>query len=508
MLGAVPDGAIVLFSGLGADAQAQLNVGVGALAGSTIMLLTIPWGLSIIGGRVNLKNGEAMYSAKPKLTTGGGLGGSGISPGPAVARGGKIMILTSLSYLLIQGSAFAFSCGSKADAEECKANKEKYFALAGLVTAMVFFVGYLYDQVQQSNSEAVEDKINEIRKKAINSSVLSLMGVFAVAGLDTSSTDETHLLGGARDTRNIRSTLRGFFKKYDHDNSNTIDAQELRALLHDLHENPDQEQFEKLMSEMDTDKSGSIDFDEFVSAMAKAVVRSRASGGTLGLSGAPPAAASRAAASHSGSVNHHDQLELGTMPAAEGGAGGPHGEEEEEEDEEEEVPEDLADLSPQQQQFRIKVRSAWMMGLGTALVLLFSDPMVDVLSEFGNRIKVKPFFVAFVLAPLASNASELIAAYNYSLKKTRKTCTISLTSLEGAACMNNSFVLGIFLALLFFKGLKWEFSAETISILLIQLCMLFFAFKKVQTLFHAIAVFSLYPISLAVVIGLEAAGLN
>ena len=39
VLGAVPDGAIVLFSGLGdiATAQKQLSVGVGALAGSTIM---------------------------------------------------------------------------------------------------------------------------------------------------------------------------------------------------------------------------------------------------------------------------------------------------------------------------------------------------------------------------------------------------------------------------------------------------------------------------------------
>lgn len=43
VLGAVPDGAIVLFSGLGDDAQDELSVGVGALAGSTIMLLTIPW---------------------------------------------------------------------------------------------------------------------------------------------------------------------------------------------------------------------------------------------------------------------------------------------------------------------------------------------------------------------------------------------------------------------------------------------------------------------------------
>ena len=44
LLGAVPDGAIMLFSGLGDvdEAQNTLSVGVGALAGSTIMLLTVP----------------------------------------------------------------------------------------------------------------------------------------------------------------------------------------------------------------------------------------------------------------------------------------------------------------------------------------------------------------------------------------------------------------------------------------------------------------------------------
>ena len=50
ILGAVPDGAIVLVSGLGSDAQCQLSVGVGTLAGSTIMLLTIPWALSVFLG--------------------------------------------------------------------------------------------------------------------------------------------------------------------------------------------------------------------------------------------------------------------------------------------------------------------------------------------------------------------------------------------------------------------------------------------------------------------------
>eukprot|EP00967_Tisochrysis_lutea_P128081 scaffold218653_cov35-Tisochrysis_lutea.AAC.3 len=89
-----------------------------------------------------------------------------------------------------------------------------------------------------------------------------------------------------------------------------------------------------------------------------------------------------------------------------------------------------------------------MMGLGTALIILFSDPMVDVLSNLGARTGISPFYIAFVFAPVASNASELLASLNYAKKKTRKTITISLSTLEGAACMNNTFCLAIFMGAL------------------------------------------------------------
>ena len=70
--------------------------------------------------------------------------------------------------------------------------------------------------------------------------------------------------------------------------------------------------------------------------------------------------------------------------------------------------------------------------------------MTDCLAEWGARIGVSPFYIAFVVAPLASNSAELIAAYNYALKKTCRSMTISLCALEGAAVMNNTFCLGTF----------------------------------------------------------------
>ena len=62
-----------------------------------------------------------------------------------------------------------------------------------------------------------------------------------------------------------------------------------------------------------------------------------------------------------------------------------------------------------------------------------------------------------MLAPLASNGTELLAAYNFALKKTKKSVTVSLSQLEGAAIMNNTFCLGIFLFLIYLQNLEWAY---------------------------------------------------
>ena len=196
-------------------------------------------------------------------------------------------------------------------------------------------------------------------------------------------------------------------------------------------------------------------------------------------------------------------------------------------------------------------------------------------SEVGTRTGIPSFYVAFVVAPLASNASELIASYSYALKKTPKSISISLQALQGAACMNNTFCLSIFMALIYFQvqrlifvqgtcshslvymkrtyhlflfgltfpslfvfqcqslvvcirrfqmplslfccsslfttrqqGLAWEFSAETIAIVLCQVGVAIASTFENQTLFSACLVFMLYPFCLALVATLEAAGFD
>jgi Ca2+/Na+ antiporter len=175
-------------------------------------------------------------------------------------------------------------------------------------------------------------------------------------------------------------------------------------------------------------------------------------------------------------------------------------------EEHEEVPEDLVHLLPEQQQTQIKIRSAGMLLFGTALVLIFSDPMVEVLSEVGVRLGISAFYVSFVLAPLASNASELLASVKYASKKTSKTITISLSALQGACCLNNTLGLGVFLFLIYFRKLAWEFSAETTTVLAVEIVMAFMSFRSTHRILDAIAVIMLYPLSLLLVATLESWG--
>ncbi len=69
--------------------------------------------------------------------------------------------------------------------------------------------------------------------------------------------------------------------------------------------------------------------------------------------------------------------------------------------------------------------------------------------------------------------------------------------------MNNTFCVAIFLVLIFARGLAWTFTAETVSIVVIELLVMLMACKKVFTLCDAFIILAFYPLALGVVLLLE-----
>lgn len=134
--------------------------------------------------------------------------------------------------------------------------------------------------------------------------------------------------------------------------------------------------------------------------------------------------------------------------------------------------------------------------------------MVEVLQETATRIKVPAFYVSFALSPLAANASEVIASQYYASKKTTKTISLSFSALIGAAVMNNTFCLSIFMGLIFFRGLAWQFTAETIAILSCQIFIFFMTRRSVLSGTHGLIILGFFPFSVALVAILEAFGMD
>jgi len=276
LLGAVPDGAIILFSGLGdlEEAQETLAVGVGALAGSTIMLLTVPFALSVYGGRVDLLgDGVANYLGKPKLTEKQGildeLENTGVTLTEAVHHGGFLMVGTLIPYLLIQVPAL-FLHGPK---EEVAAG-EHWWSLSGLVICLAGLVLYMKLQLKMSRAGEDRDKRMAVLKKVLKKGQMSLSGAVAEmvnkkelvlkAQSEYQSINQDSRFPPPSVVEYLKDVLGDAFNRYDTDGNGELDKRETAVFFRDFHESISDEEMERLFQVYDTDKSGFISLDEFI----------------------------------------------------------------------------------------------------------------------------------------------------------------------------------------------------------------------------------------------------
>lgn len=534
LMGAVPDGAIVLFSGFGADAAESLKVGVGTLAGSTIMLLTVPWGMCQIMGRVDTDaTGKALYAQRPKLTNGWSLTKTGVTCTAEIPRNAKIMLATSFTYLIIQGPSFALQARGKHHHQtpEYVADHERWWAFTGLITATLTLIAYSVYQVSNANAlEQQKDRIDAARKDAFKHKLISLSGMkhilreaaAARRGTSGSSGERSPLVPQDR----LRELLKPVFKKFDVDNSGQIDRTELKALLNHLQVKLSSARLNELLREIGGEDD-LITFDELVVAVTKwgdSPIMTSSPSFVSSLVSMPQGTMRRPSMRRKSTLGPGGFDDAGAETGDAGGAAargissgfevptigeGARGEEEDgpelmdddsaSESEDESDDEDDGAMTP----FQIKAKSAVLLIVGVVVVSLFSDPMVSVMAETGKRLNVSPFYVAFVVSPLASNASEFISSMVFASRRTRSSITLTFSALLGAATMNNTFCLAIFLALVFAKRLAWTFSAEVTSILVVEAIMCWLAMRKNHETWRAWVVLALFPMSIVLVYFLE-----
>lgn len=505
ILGAVPDGMIVLCSGLGKGAQEKLSTGIGALAGSTIMLLTLPWFLAVWSGRVSFVDKTLTYkrpktSAQDwtKLRKGyAGLFSSGVAITDATRHNALIMLATATSFFWIQVPAYFYDKPGK-PITSSEIDHEHTWAWVGLVASVTWFVYYMVKMLVGANGHSeLGDKIVQKQVAAIQRGEITIQGVMAKCNHDLwnevvtkGCIEASALREGGRMQREISQMcelLGSFFTRYDTSKDGYIGFDEFRFLLKELNTNLDYDEQKTLFNKINVHDQG-LDFDSFIAFTICYALQ--------------PQKENKEAPRH---TVGNPKLLMKKKVADDAEIGSDDGDDEDAE--EENMPDDLADLSPEMQQSQLTKRAFSKMFLGTGLVLLFSDPMCDLLTVIGDKLEINTFFVGFLLAPLASNASEMVAAMRLASKKTVSSMENSLASLEGAAIMNNTFCLAIFMFLIIFQGLAWRFTAETISILAAQVMVALIVFSgAVHTLFKSLLVLMCYPLSLVLVLVLESQG--
>ena len=322
ILGAVPDGAMVLFSGLGDNAQAQVSVGVGALAGSTIMLLTIPWFMAILGGLVDVVAEEDATSASPRpgleqpliadtqasavtakgLCCGSGLAGQyggrskltlatrgisplrvctavccmkGVQPKRKLLSSSIFMIVSCASYLLIQIPAFAVgSNGRKAldggahlDNLAVEEHAEHWIALAGAFLTAALFVAYLvYNVVVPDDDRDVAARLDQV-----STGGGSFISVFRDLLEDPTMTHDNPKLAL------VRSSMRVYFQRFETNGDGALDLTEFEFLFADVTGVDNvalsfsrfahvKQVAARAFQEIDTDHSGELTFNEIWAA--------------------------------------------------------------------------------------------------------------------------------------------------------------------------------------------------------------------------------------------------
>lgn len=173
-LGAVPDSAIIIVSGLGDrdEAQQKLSVGMGTLAGSTIMLLTVAWAGSLLIGRCDLDHkGESIDG-----TGQGRLGctDQGITLLPEFRSSLVIMLITSLFYLIVQSADWYFGATNQTTPQPSYVRKSALATMVFCFVGMVAYFGYMV-----YNSKAAEMRLQRHRKEHIQRKVLHRMILLA-----------------------------------------------------------------------------------------------------------------------------------------------------------------------------------------------------------------------------------------------------------------------------------------------------------------------------------------
>ncbi|KAI5661806.1 hypothetical protein M9H77_21129 [Catharanthus roseus] len=443
VLSSLPDALIILASGINGSkevAQIEVSVGMGLLAGSTVMALTIVWGSCVVAGKCDLIGSKA----KDKQDTKGlSLTESGVSTDIWTCYSARIMLASVIPFIIVQLPQLPGMISSS-----------RIVIMASLILSISLLIGYCLYQVSQPWIQ--KRRLAYAKHKHVISGILKHLQMCALGRLVGDD--------GAPNTE----VLAKLFNTIDENGDGYLSASELRALIIGIEFQginlDEHDAVDKVMKEFDTSGDFRVDLVEFTEGIRKWLTEAK----------------------KCSKYQHREKKELQlisdfhTQTRMERYLLG------DEDDEEVEKIENARWNA---------FKSVVMLILGTALAFAFAHPFADTINTFSTKTVIPPFFIAFVVIPFV-RSSEGFGALIFAKRKKQRTASLTFSQIYAAVTMSHIFSLSVFLALVYIRDLKWDFSAEVMIIIVVCLVVgILVSFQTTFPLWTSFMAFLLYPIS-------------
>ncbi|XP_073122308.1 sodium/calcium exchanger NCL2-like [Henckelia pumila] len=449
-LGTFPQIIIVLESSLSGSrdaAQQRATLGMGLVAGTTVMLLTLIWGASVILGSYDLSvaNTADNSNDKNKIT----LKGRGIVTDVETSYTSRIMLISLAPFLILQlQNIFNTPSG------------RRVIILLALIATVILLFAYMGYQVFQPWVQ--NRRFEYLMSKYAKDKLMQLL---------TSN--------GKPDNRKILQ----LFNRVDKNKSSSISATELRVLLlgakiDDSDDLTTDRNIENILESFDISGDGLVSQDEFVKGMTQLVAN---------ISNQNADSIKKGGGKNSQKTS---QTQQPLLPNASGTSQTQQGL--------------LSNASTTTQttssSWRTIFNATFLIILGIFMLCALSEPLIKSVVGFAQAANLSSFSVSYLAIPFAMNYGVAVQSIASAGQKTQKSISLTLSALYGGVFMNNIIGLIVFLTPVYARDLNSTVSVEVVVVLIICIVMtLLTCLRTTYPIWVGYLVLFLYPISLALV---------
>jgi len=164
-----------------------------------------------------------------------------------------------------------------------------------------------------------------------------------------------------------------------------------------------------------------------------------------------------------------------------------------------EFPQDLSELSNEEQQFYLRVRASILLTCGLLLSVYAVDPIILTMDELASRLGISSYYIAFVIVG-GVDVPTLLAVLRYGTKRSERTASICQDTILGSVITLNTLGLGTFMAIVYSQGLAWEYLAEGVAIIASLGLAATLYYKEVMTMLDGLLLLLLFPTAMSIVV--------